>query len=450
MMTDILAFFACAFNIIGMLTFMYDTKALIEIYQTTSRRYKIAVIVGFALISQIVVYTDIYLIIVLAVEFALILLWNRKHETGNIHAWIKGIISLLALLVTEMAVGMLFYYQGTEVLTEAQIQVVGYLGMATVQFLLIVFQETRGLDKSFRKMLIIALEVKALENLAWLVVCIEGLLFEKTYIPLTAWFIFTIFVCYMVFFIVLYKTGEREEIERRSDIHINTYEYYLHMEEEQLQIRKLYHDMKNQLMILQSNQQGNADVNEKQVQILAEKMAEVKKFYHTGFPSLDILLFDGKMKAESRGIQFEAVISADSLSFMKEEDVNVIFSNAIINAIEACDKITEGPKSITIKAGKNRMDTVIYVRNTVNKNREKGSLRTGKKNKKMHGIGMTSIREAAEKYNGYVSVIEENDTFQLAILFGGGKSEKTVDSLDHSADSADHMASGQRESGTDR
>ena len=37
---------------------------------------------------------------------------------------------------------------------------------------------------------------------------------------------------------------------------------------------------------------------------------------------------------------------------MDETDVNVIFSNAIINAIEACEKITDGPKEIKIKAGK--------------------------------------------------------------------------------------------------
>ena len=39
----------------------------------------------------------------------------------------------------------------------------------------------------------------------------------------------------------------------------------------------------------------------------------------------------------------------------------------------------------------------------------------------MHGIGLTSIQEAVEKYNGYVSIIEEDGTFQLAILFGKGQ-----------------------------
>lgn len=48
---------------------------------------------------------------------------------------------------------------------------------------------------------------------------------------------------------------------------------------------------------------------------------------------------------------------------MKEEDINIIFNNAIVNALEACEKIPdEGLKSIKIKAGKNLDDTLIYVK----------------------------------------------------------------------------------------
>ena len=106
---------------------------------------------------------------------------------------------------------------------------------------------------------------------------------------------------------------------------------------------------------------------------------------------------------------------------MEKEDINVIFSNAIINAIEACEKIKEGPRQIKIKAGRNLDDILIYVKNTVSREREKGKLSTSKKNRIMHGIGLTSIQEAVEKYNGYVSIIEEDGTFQLAILFGKGQ-----------------------------
>ena len=187
-------------------------------------------------------------------------------------------------------------------------------------------------------------------------------------------------------------------------------------------MRKLYHDMKNQLMLLENDPSSLTPAYAAQTQDLSQQLDGLEQFYHTGFVSLDILLFDGKMKAESKNITFEATISEGCLAFMREEDVNVIFSNAITNAIEACEKIVQGPRWIKLKAGKNLDDTLIYVQNAVAPTREKRSLRTGKKDKHLHGIGMTSIQECAEKYKGYVSIIEEKDTFQLAILFGGEQS----------------------------
>lgn len=414
---EILAVLGCVINMVGLLMFLYDMESLLELYRSWSIKGKACCLLGGIAAAEIVIHTGLYLVFFLAAEYAVILLFSRKKEKKSKYTALKGIYSILSILVTELIILAFLYYKGIDRLSDSEIRVICYLGMATIQFFWIVFFEIRKTRPGFRRMLMIALGVKAVENIAWLDICILGSVFEMGYLPMAIWFVFTIFTCYAVFFIVSHKVAERAEMEKRADIHVNTYEYYLHMEEEHLRIRKMYHDMKNQLMILENDQSKTAKISTDQVQALSQKLDTLHhQFYHTGFPSLDILLFDGKMKAEGKGIQFDAVISEGSLAFMKEEDVNVIFSNAIINAIEACEKITEGPRFIKIKAGKNLDDVLIYVKNTVSPDREKGSLHTSKKNKKLHGIGMTSIQEAAERYNGYVSIIEESDTFQLAIL----------------------------------
>ena len=239
--------------------------------------------------------------------------------------------------------------------------------------------------------------------------------FKYSHVLIPVLFIAEIFIDYHAFCIMVLRLEERYKQDRRADIHANAYEYYLNMEEEHLRIRKMYHEMKNQLMIMQEGEVYTDEEHLKYGKILQDRLEKMNHFYHTGIPSLDILLFDGKKKAEARGIEFEAVVEEGCLFFMDKEDVNVLFSNAIINAIEACEKIRTGPKQIRIKAGKNLDDILIYVKNTVSQDREKGKLSTSKKNRSMHGIGLTSIREAVEKYGGYVSIIEENGTFQLAI-----------------------------------
>lgn len=419
MIINLLAFCSCAINLVGLLTFMSSIAALIDLYKHMSRKHKVAAILGTIAVTQLIVYTHLYMILFLAAEYTAVLVWYKRQNKPCLNAAIRGVVSMILLLLTELALSAQFYYQGIERMTASEVQVISYMGMAAMQCCLVIMNESRNVGRGSKRALIMALEVRAVENLVWLAICVRSSMFEYDYLLLTAWFVFTILMCYIVCFLVQFRTMERGEIERRADIHVNTYEYYLHMEEEHLRIRKLYHDMKNQLMILENNKDVMSGVHADQVQVFADKLNAVGQFYHTGFPSLDILLYDGKMKAEAKNIEFEAVVSEGSLSFMKEEDVNVIFSNALINAIEACEKIIVGRRLITVKAGKNLDDTLIYVKNTVAPTREKGSLHTSKPNKRLHGIGMTSIQECAEKYGGYVSIIEEDNTFQLAILFGG-------------------------------
>lgn len=421
MMTNLLAFLGCLFCIGGLLLYMCGPAPLLALYRQMGRKRAAVVVLACAAAAVLTIHTKAYLVFFLILEYAAVLFFGRHAWEKYPNAPLRGIGGILIMLAAELGTAGLFYCLGMQDLTAAKIRVLAYLSMATVLFCLVILRESRGTELAFKKMLMMALEVKAVENLIWLAICIRGGLFMTDYIPLTIWFVFTMVMCYIVFFIVLYKVGERVAIEKRADIHVNAYEYYMHMEEEHLQVRRLYHEMKNQLMILQNETGERTAEDAEQVQAFAEKLDDVPQFYHTGIASLDILLFDGKMKAESKGIAFDATVTEGCLSFMREEDINVIFSNAIINAIEACEKMPCGPKAITIKAGKNMDDILIYIKNTVAPAREKGTLQTGKKNKRVHGIGMTSIQECVQRYHGYVSIVEENDTFQLAILFGGIK-----------------------------
>ena len=46
-----------------------------------------------------------------------------------------------------------------------------------------------------------------------------------------------------------------------------------------------------------------------------------------------------------------------------------------------------------------------------------GDLRSTKKNRLLHGLGIPSMRRIAEKYNGYLDVKETESSFQMTFLF---------------------------------
>ena len=422
-MSLILAFFACEFNIYGVLFYMSDTRKITDILKRMNNKARIFSALTILAVAIGTMKLEICLIGFLAIEYVGVLLWDKRKEKECIPPALRGVVCIIATILIELTIIFVYYDWGIENLEytgkiNSEIKIASYIGMALVQCTLIMLREIRSMKAGYRRVLMGTLIIKTVGDVIWLYACVCTCAFKYSHVWIPLLFIAELFIDYHAFCIMVLKLEERYEQEKRADIHANAYEYYLNMEEEHLRIRKMYHEMKNQLMIMREGETYTDEEQLKYGKILEDKLEKLNHFYHTGVPSLDILLFDGKKKAEARGIEFEAVVEEGCLFFMEKEDINIIFSNAIINAIEACEKIKEGPKQIKIKAGKNLDDILIYVKNTVSQDREKGKLSTSKENRIMHGIGLTSIQESVEKYNGYVSIIEEDGTFQLAILIG--------------------------------
>ena len=425
MIEKIIMLFFLSEILFGLFIFMGDVKELKELPKKMqviiSTMFVAAAFLGVCAIKQLY----LFLIILLTIEYVATLFWYKEKKGRFWSSALKGIFGVLTAVIVEIGIGAIYYVelekQGTVIKPYHNKMVLSCLiGITMIQVFVIIFWEMIQTKNVYRKSMLLLLLVKTLEEIYWLLNAFLFRISDSKYQTKSLIFIPALVSTYLLFFFFVFRVQENEVRKKREDIHVNAYEYYLNMEEEHRRIRKMYHDMKNQLMILE----GDKDVFKKEYsQEVLKKLETMNQFYHTGLPFLDSLLFNAKRKAEERGIAFDVVISEGCLSFMKEDDVNVIFSNAILNAIEACEKIQEKPKRIQIKAGKNLEDTLLYFKNTVAEERKKGSFTTNKKNKKMHGIGLTSIQEVVEKYNGYVSIVEENGSFQLAILFGG-QSEK--------------------------
>ncbi len=421
-MNLVIAFFTCMFNALGMFLIVGNTETIAAAAEGVNIKAKIYLALFILAEVFSTAYCGMYFIIWMVLEYMVILCWYGWHKKDHLKNVIRGILALIVMSLTELSVILLYYHKNIENLQNTgklnfKIQVACSMGMALIQLHLIMIRYIRQAGTGLRKVLLYVLAVKEAADLVWLYICAATGFLNQTFI-ISGLFVVEIMLNYVFFLILAFRIEERTEQDKRAQITSNAYEYYLNMEEEHLQIRKMYHEMKNQLMIMENGDQDQTGRKSEYSHTVQEKMEKLNHFYHTGQPSLDMLLFDGEMKAKAKEIAFDAVVSEGCLDFMNKEDINMIFGNAIINAIEACEKIKEGPRQIRIKAGKNLDDTLVYVKNTVSHEREKGSLRTKKKNRIEHGIGLTSIQECAEKYGGYVSIIEEGDTFQLAILFG--------------------------------
>lgn len=122
-------------------------------------------------------------------------------------------------------------------------------------------------------------------------------------------------------------------------------------------------------------------------------------------------------EAVSRGIVF--VLKVNDLSALKleEEDIVVILSNLLNNALEACEQCEE--KQIKLKFVLENGQTVISVKNSmaVEPLVEEGKMLTSKtKDMQEHGVGIQNVVESVEKYGGRYMVDYGKGEFQFSIL----------------------------------
>lgn len=240
-------------------------------------------------------------------------------------------------------------------------------------------------------------------------------------IPLVIISLLVLFSNIFLIFIILKIIRDNTLIEKKK---LNEkkkkmeHNYYIKVEENNYKVRKLYHDMKNHLICI--GNLCNSDEAIKYVNSLKFELNKLDNIYNTGNRVLDIILSEKSNECLKRGIKLNVFIDFSKSDFLNETDINTIFSNAIDNAMQACDKIYNEDilKKIDLKTKYVNNFCVIKIINSKeniifkNKNR----ILTDKKDRFLHGIGISNIKEAVAKYNGDTIIEYSENEFKLTIL----------------------------------
>ena len=183
---------------------------------------------------------------------------------------------------------------------------------------------------------------------------------------------------------------------------------------EEERIRSIYHDMKNHLLILQSQQTRSEALNES-ARSLQVQLEAYEAYYHTGNDYLDMILREKSRLAKEKQIDFHASVRFGEGAFLEPLDISTIFGNALDNAIEASEKLPQSMRLITVKAAPIHDMLVITVENN-RMMEELASQRTSKKDTFLHGFGISNIQKAAEKYGGECVARPKEEKFVLKVM----------------------------------
>ena len=169
-------------------------------------------------------------------------------------------------------------------------------------------------------------------------------------------------------------------------------------------ISRMHHDMKNHLIAIRNMIRLNDNAND-YINGLLESFVNYESLYHTGNSLLDGLLSEKGALAASNKIEFEVDINYANCYYVQDSDTCVIFGNALDNAIEAC-KLANVKKFVKVQGRVISNNYIIRISNSYS-----GQLRfhgdrlmTTKSDSSLHGIGISSIKKAVEKYNGFIVI----------------------------------------------
>jgi hypothetical protein len=206
---------------------------------------------------------------------------------------------------------------------------------------------------------------------------------------------------------------ENKLIREKMDMQYN---YYLNIQEEQLKVRKLYHDMNNHIICMKKLYENCGEVN-KYIDDIKSELNSWKSIISTGNMILDIIVNDKKKICDKNNINFEVDINFSKCDFVDMIDVCSIFSNLIDNAIEACIKVKEKDRFIILKGTiVNKFFILKCENNKLNKIKlDKETIITDKKDTFIHGIGIKSIKSSIEKYEGEINIDFSEDKFKVQI-----------------------------------
>ena len=271
-------------------------------------------------------------------------------------------------------------------------------------------------------------------NIVVMAICADQLYNDKRMIVDNVWSIITIIaVCIVVFMgtvcniVVLENYLNVKKIENEKNLQISEmslqYDYYMKQSNDMENIRKISHDIKNHLEALR----GNVDYQQKQEYIdgIESKLDIYQSYYKTGNAFLDNLLHAKRLEALEKKIEFKVFADFTPFKRVKNEDLCVIVSNTIDNALRECQLMkADNPKIeclVQLKARKIKGFLSIICENSLRESQAealRGNLvmETSKEDKKNHGFGVKNIKRVVREYGGEVSFNVVDDMFSVSIL----------------------------------
>lgn len=326
-----------------------------------------------------------------------------------------GIVTLL----TTTTVPMLFSLDASTMIQDPALRFILVFVTKAIVFFIIYLNE-----KHYKKMTQV-LSLKSLFTFSVLVFLILILLFEFIYLnkdipidQLVVTMSLTFVACLGVIAIITLKYYNSREANVVYQLQLEESEQknqeYIRIVNEQIEIMRLKHDIKNHLIVLESHiKEGSKEETLNYIEKL-QIHPGLKTYVSTNNNVINAIL--NQKISEYQEIDFK--VRYDGEFKIESSKLTIILGNALDNAIEAVQKNpTDKTSEIKIVLSENDELIKIFVANPIY---VQPVIRNGKlvsqKESKFSGMGLENIQRAVDELSGHMKYEIEEDSFKLIIL----------------------------------
>ncbi len=209
----------------------------------------------------------------------------------------------------------------------------------------------------------------------------------------------------------------QRELDAIQNILQNQYAQYRQSRESIEVINHKYHDLKHQIAVLRA--EPDAGRRSAYLDGMEEEIRDYEAQNKTGNSVLDTVLTGKSLYCARHGVELTCVADGARLEFMDVMDLCTIFGNILDNAIECELRVEEREKRLIHLAVYAKKDLLVircenYCPEVLKF--QDGLPVSTKPEGAYHGYGIKSVRRAAGKYGGAVTVHNGEEWFEINVV----------------------------------
>ena len=194
-------------------------------------------------------------------------------------------------------------------------------------------------------------------------------------------------------------------------------DYYNALVNRDLEVSKLYHDMKNHMAFLKyrADEEDLAGV-QSYLEMLSDSFV-VEKVHFTNQSTINAILNMKREQAREKQAVLDIMVpKIFPLVKITDMDLVIVLANCLDNAIEAVEKLEQAElRKIRVVILNDEGGISILVENPVSGEVNVNALRTTKADKENHGLGLKNIKSIVQKYEGNFQIEIEKQIFRVKI-----------------------------------